>query len=149
MSRSGTNMQAVRRFAIILAAASILFTLVPLAQAEAYWYENYQKAVDLIDRGQWKEASKLLEQIVKDHPVPVKGLRIPGNQFIDYTPYYQRARIALMRGDSRAALANLDYSIAFREAEGNPRFLDACKDLRSRARAASGGAGTPRNGSGG
>lgn len=81
--------------------------------AQTYWFENYERAVALIDAGKTSEASTLLERVIKDHPVPESCLKVPGDRCIDYIPYFHRARIQVSRGDTRGASHSLDVTEAF------------------------------------
>jgi predicted negative regulator of RcsB-dependent stress response len=107
-----------------------------LAAAQTYWFESYQRAVELIDAGRTQEAARLLEPLIQDHPFPVAGVRIPGSQLLDYFPYYQLARVQVMEGNHEAALRNLDICEAFGAVKQRPRALSELTDLRRQAAAA-------------
>jgi hypothetical protein len=83
------------------------------ATAQDYWFESYERAVELIEDNRLDEAEVLLEQVIVDHPLPRANVRVPGNRFIDYLPYFQRARIQLERGEYESAAHSLDVSEAF------------------------------------
>ena len=93
----------------VLVASAVLAPV----RAEAYWFETYLRTVKLIDAGEVTEASALLDALIREYPTPDATIRIPGNQFLDYFPYYQRARIELARGDFEGASHSLDVSDAF------------------------------------
>jgi hypothetical protein len=101
------------------------------AQAQYYWFESYQKAVELIDKGRLDEASALLEEVVQDHPVPNGRLRIPGGQFIAYLPYYHQARISFQQGRFENASHYLDVSEAFGEVAGNREAERSVETMRT------------------
>jgi hypothetical protein len=68
------------------------------------WYEDYQRAVDLIDDGGCsREALQLLGAAVVDKPRPKMNARTIAVQYIDYLPYYQLARAHLACGDVASA----------------------------------------------
>lgn len=100
------------------------------AAAQSYWFEDYQRLVIMIDKGQHQEASKILEAIVKDHPFPIACMRVPGDRCIDYIPYYQRARIQLSMNNTRSAIHSLDISGAFGAVLKNRRNEKAFLQLR-------------------
>ena len=92
------------------------------ARAQSYWFERYEQAVDLIDQGLVDQAAPLLDELLKAHPVPVSGLRVPGDRAIEYQPYFQRARLFVRCGDLERAERNLDISEAYVATENNPRM---------------------------
>lgn len=100
------------------------------ATAQTYWFEDYQRLVIMIDKGQHQEASKLLEKIVNEHPFPIACMRIPGDRCIDYIPYYQRARIQFSMENTRGADHSLDISGAFGAVLRNRRNEKAFLQLR-------------------
>jgi hypothetical protein len=100
------------------------------ARAQSYWFERYERAVDLIDEGLVDQAAPLLEEVVKVHPVPVSGLRVPGDRTIDYQPWFQRARLFVRCGDLERAERNLDLSEALGATENNPRMKKEHLKLR-------------------
>ena len=104
------------------------------ASAQAYWFETYDRAVALIDSGQAAEASKLLEGLIREHPLPMACARVPGDRCIDYLPYYQRARIQLMAGNVSGAAHSLDVSMAFGASMSTRRSVAACQTLREQIR---------------
>ncbi|MGD8375907.1 MAG: hypothetical protein PVF68_07190 [Acidobacteriota bacterium] len=83
------------------------------AHARSYWYESYESAVRLIDSGRLDDAAVQLGELIQEHPYPAHGVRVTGTRFIDYLPYYQRARIELARGEFAAASHSLDVADAF------------------------------------
>jgi len=95
------------------AGLAVLLAVSTSATAQTYWFENYERAVALIDDGLTNEASALLERVIRDHPLPVSCLKVPGDRCIDYIPYFQRARIQVSRGDARGASHSLDITEAF------------------------------------
>ena len=98
----------VLAFALVLAVGSIGF-----AQAKTYWFESYQKAVDLVDDDRAAEALPLLEALIVDNPVPQIAVRVPGSQFIDYLPHFQSARAHAQLGNFEAASRSLAESESY------------------------------------
>ena len=107
------------RFTVLVLA--VCFGSSTVTQAAPYWYETYKQTVKLIDAGRIDEADGLLDQLIEDHPVPRHSVRTPGNRFIAYFPYFQRARIERARGDFELASHSLDVCDAFGEMEQVPR----------------------------
>lgn len=106
----------------------------PPVAAQTYWFETYQRAVDFIDDGRTAEAAELLDQLAKAKPLPEAGVRIPGNQVLDFLPFYQKARIDLQQGDYKAAKHNLDVSEAFGAITRSPRGKSHLAELRAQVR---------------
>jgi predicted Zn-dependent protease len=100
------------------------------ASAQTYWFETYQRAVEYIEQERFDEAAKLLEDLIEERPFPKARVRVPGNQFVDYLPYYQRARIEVRLGDHTRAIRSLDVSEAFGAIKSNKRALTSLKQLR-------------------
>lgn len=95
----------------LVLAAVLVFTSPALA--DTYWFESYQRAVQMIDAGELDKATPMLEGLMKEMPTPAASARVPGNRFVNYLPYYQMARIQFQRGEFSAAAHNLDVSEAF------------------------------------
>ena len=112
--------------ALILSAA-----LASPALAKGYWFESYQRAVELIDGERLDEASVLLEDVIRIMPTPEASARIPGNRFVNYLPYYQRARIQYMQGDLQGAAHNLAVSEAFGAVRSDSRAFADLRELRA------------------
>lgn len=127
------SFRAMLRYAL---PAVALLTAVGAAQAQTYWFETYQRAVSLIDANQPDEAATLLEQVIQDHPLPQAAMRIPGYQFLDYLPYYQRARIELLKGQYERAAHSLDVSEAFGAVRSSKRSTADLARLRQQVDAA-------------
>jgi hypothetical protein len=99
-----TSRFPVRKATIVLAFALVAILISSgAALAKTYWFENYQRAVNLIDAGRSAEALPILEKLLVDQPVPTNAVRVPGNRFVDYLPYYQIAR-------AQAQLGNLELA---------------------------------------
>lgn len=106
--------RSIARWLPAVLAVSLLVILLPgSSSAGSYWFERYQKAVELIDDGSAQEAELILQRLIIERPAPEVGLRVPGSQYIDYLPYYQQARAQLERGDLERAADSLRISLAF------------------------------------
>lgn len=111
--------------------AILVLLLAPsLIHAQTYWFESYQRAVQLIEAERFEDAAPLLDRLIQEHPHPEAGVRIPGNQFLDYLPYFQQARIQMERGDYQAASHSLDVCKAFGAISQNRRSLAGLKQMR-------------------
>ncbi len=91
------------------------------ASAQVYWYETYQHTVELINAGKFDEAAPLLVKLIEKKPAPAFGVLLPGNQCIDYSPYFQLARVLHGQGSTTAALHFLDVAEAFGEMSQNKK----------------------------
>jgi hypothetical protein len=118
-----------------VAAVTVVMLMAPcLAQAQAYWFESYQRAVWLIDEGRYEEATPVLETLLKERPYPEAQVRIPGNQFIDYLPYLHRARIQMHNVDFEGARKSLRVSEAFGAVKRNAKAMAELRDLQEEVR---------------
>ena len=68
----------------------------------------------------------------RNHPYPQASMRIPGQQYIDYLPYFQLARIQYDQRDLRQASRSLDVSEAFGAVKSNKRSNAHFAQLRTR-----------------
>ena len=109
-----TTRRLLRSALPVLALTICAATFAPQAPAaRTYWFETYQKAVELIEDGDCAQASGLLDGLIRNRPQPELAVRIPGNQYIDYVPYYQRARAQLDLGQIQDAAQSLDLSFRY------------------------------------
>ena len=111
------------------AVAVLCLSVTPLP-AQQYWFETYERAVDLVDNGESGRAAPMLESLIQDHPVPVSCLRVPGDRCLDYLPYFHRARVQVSQGDLRGATHSLDVEAAFGAVFRNRRTERAYTKLR-------------------
>ena len=118
-----------RRCVLCASVLALVFT-VSSVEAKPYWFEKYQRAVEMIDEGQAGEAATLLNQVIKEHPKPIAALRVPGNRFIDYLPHYQQARAQVKIGDLRAAAESLSRAESLGALTASTRHADEHSKLR-------------------
>lgn len=120
------------RFRAALAAGVLVVLAATLSPAfcQSYWYEDYQRIVRLIDRGQFQQAAPALEQLLRVKPMPAAVVSIPGDQAISYCPYFQRARIQHGLGAHGKALHSLDVARAFGEMTLTASDRSAFESLR-------------------
>ena len=98
--------------------------------AEPYWFERYQRAIELIEDGEAIEASPILDDLIVHRPRPMVAVRLPGSLYIDYLPYYQQARARLQQGDAEAAAINLDLSLSYGQVTASRRHTRGLEELR-------------------
>lgn len=123
------------RFVRLGAVLLVTLGCATLANAHVYWFETYERAVELIEDQRFDEAEPLLEQVIADHPLPRANVRVPGNRFIDYLPYLHRARIQLERGQFESAARSLDVSEAFGAVTSRRQPTAVLRDLRDEVHA--------------
>ncbi len=110
--------------------ALALLCAAPDAQAQTYWYEEYERSVELIDAGDLAAAEERLQALLQEHPMPKANTRLPNDRYLDYLPYFQMARIQVARGDFDAAELSLNISEAFGEANADRRTRAQVRVLR-------------------
>lgn len=126
------------RCRVPLAIAFLLsITCGPVLHAKPYWFETYQRAVELIDADRSEEASSMLEQLIAERPTPISGIKVPGDQFIDYLPYYQMARAQVKLGHFDEATRVLTTSESYGELTWSTRHLKEYAELRKSLNAGS------------
>lgn len=119
-----------RSLAVLLPTLLLLLgTSVFALSTQTYWYESYEKAAYLIDKGKFDEASPILDTLIERYPAPVASVRIPGDRFLTYAPYYHRARIEFARSDFPAALESLQISKAHGALVQDRRALQDIENL--------------------
>ena len=122
-----------RLYRSLLLAALVVVVATTTASAQTYWFEHYETAVSRIDSEQGMEASaalSMLDDLVREYPVPESKVRIPGDRYVDYLPYYQRARIQAMLGQFEEAQKSLDISEAFGAVKENRDAMAAVREMR-------------------
>jgi len=117
-TRLGTNASGGcapqgRRYSWVV-AWSFFFIVVlafPFDCSAARWYEDYEKAVDLIGDGECsREALQLLGAAVVDKKKPRLNARTIAVKTVDYLPYYQLARAHLACGEADSARHYIEES---------------------------------------
>ena len=126
------------RLLLVIAVSLALPLLAPrTAYAERYWFETYEHAVQLVNDGRIDEASRLLGALIDEYPVPASGVRVPGDRYINYHPYFLRARIQVKKGDYLGASESLMICEAFGAIRRNSRtekqFLELRRQISERA----------------
>ncbi|MGD8439547.1 MAG: hypothetical protein PVG53_03355 [Holophagae bacterium] len=94
-----------RRSVLLIAGLAVALILGTAGDGvAARWYDDYQRAVELIDGGDCsREAIQLLGAAVVDKPKPRRNARTIAVKTVDYFPYYQLARAHLSCGEVDAA----------------------------------------------
>ena len=97
---------------MILRTTAVVVLLLAAASSFAdRWYEDYERAVNLIAEDSCsREALQLLGAAVVDKPKPRLGARTIAVKTIDYLPYYQLARAHLACEDADSARYYLGIS---------------------------------------
>lgn len=115
-------------------AALVLIVSASMASAQTYWFESYENAVDMIEgqeREEIEEALVLLTALVTERPVPQSDVRVPGDRYIDYLPYFQKARIELQLGKYDEANKSLNISEAFPAVKENVGAMNTLREMRN------------------
>jgi hypothetical protein len=124
--------RSIKSLLRIVVPALLVCSFFGAAHAQTYWFETYQRAVQLIDADKSAEAAPMLDQLVQNHPYPQASMRIPGHQYMDYLPYFQLARIQYDQKDFELASRSLDMSEAFGAVKHNKRSSAHFTQLRTR-----------------
>ncbi len=99
----------LRLFAVLLALTTVIS--VPCPSFADRWYEDFERAVELIGDGTCsREALQLLGAAVVDKPRPRLSARTIALRTVDYLPYYHLARAHLACGDIDSTRYYLDSS---------------------------------------
>jgi len=69
-------------------AVAVVCTAATPALAVKDWYDHYQDALTLIEKGSYEEAEQELNEAIKLRPASALRERTYGVHFIDYLPYY-------------------------------------------------------------
>lgn len=128
MPRSPRSIRTLLRIAL---PAVLICSFVGVAHAQTYWFESYQKVVQLIDEEKTAEAAPILDQLIQSHPFPRASMRIPGQQYVDYLPYFQLARVQYDQEKFKQASRSLDVSEAFGAVKRSKRSNADFTELRS------------------
>lgn len=124
-----------RRFVCVAGALFALIGAAGMTPAANYWFESYERAVELIQESRPEEAKSLLSDVIEGHPVPRAAVRVPGNRFITYVPYLQQARIQFQQGNYALAARSLDVSEAFGAVAQDRQQMTELRDLRAKLQA--------------
>ena len=93
--------------------AIMLVSLASPQQGVEPWYTHYQRGVELVEAGDGAAAVVELESALEARPEPALRVATDGPRYIDYLPYFQRARIQLGQGEVAAAAHSLEVAEAF------------------------------------
>lgn len=100
-----------RLTATVWIAVAVVVLGFPADSSAARWYEDYERAVELIENGQCsREALQLLGAAVVDKPKPRRNARTIAVKTIDYLPYFQLARAHLACGEADSARHYIEES---------------------------------------
>jgi hypothetical protein len=100
----------VGAFALIL----VVMLAIPFDCSAARWYEDFEKAVDLIKDGECsREALQLLGAAVVDKKKPKLNARTIAVKTVDYLPYFQLARAHMACGEFDSARHYIEISRDF------------------------------------
>jgi outer membrane protein assembly factor BamD (BamD/ComL family) len=96
--------------------------LVPISLLAAEWYENYEEALQHIQRQEWQTALDYLNEAINAKADPKQNAKTYGMRFIDYFPY-------LYRGVARWELGHHDLAEAdLKKAETLGEVMKASKN---------------------
>lgn len=86
------------------AVVAVLVLLVPGVCSADRWYQDFEQAVELIDKGECsREAIRKLGAAQVDKKKPNMNARTVSTRTIEYLPYYQLARAHMQCGEYEAA----------------------------------------------
>jgi len=120
------------RVPVVVGMALVGLLLSAAALAQTYWFESYERAVQLIDKGKPEAAAPLLRSLLEERPLPQAYFKVPGNRYVTYLPYFQEARIEFSRGNLDAAARHLDIEEAFGAVLENSASRREFLELRDR-----------------
>jgi len=122
----------VRKATIVLAFALLAAPISSvLAETKTYWFEDYRRAVHLIDAGRSNEALPVLQKLAAQQPLPANAVRVPGNRFLDYLPHFQIARAQAQLGNTREAEKSLTTSESYGVITESRRHLQELTALKN------------------
>jgi len=84
------------------------------------WYRDYEKALQAVKRGEWRQAVTLLEESLKKKERPQQKARTVGLEFIDYYPYYYLGLAYYNLGRYESAAEALEKSRLYAESTKMP-----------------------------
>jgi uncharacterized caspase-like protein len=94
------SIRVARLVGLVLVLA--VFGTVPGA-AQEIWYRNYEYALHAVERSDWSEAIRRLEQSVSQRDEPSRNARTYRMRFISYFPYYYLGIVYYSMGDTDRA----------------------------------------------
>jgi hypothetical protein len=70
-----------------LLGAALLILVLPIP-AHADYKESYRKGMEAVDRKQWAEAAKRMQEALAENPKEGESIRLYGSRFETYLPYF-------------------------------------------------------------
>ncbi len=80
-------MTVKNKISVLLMCVIFYFSLSSVLLAEK-WYESYDRALELIEDGNYGSAVSILNRLIISEPEPDENKRTYGTNFIEYYPYY-------------------------------------------------------------
>jgi hypothetical protein len=119
------------RLLLFILGAVVAGTTFPLiTEASTYWYEDYLRMIFHLENGRVDQAEALLDRSMEKMPFSEHKVRIVGNRFIDYFPYYYRAQIKMSRGDLEGAREDLAIEEALGAIKKNEKAYKQLQQLK-------------------
>ncbi|MBN2134425.1 MAG: hypothetical protein JW737_01720 [Acidobacteria bacterium] len=115
-------MRNIIKSPVVLLVVICLFSSLVFAER---WYETYERAIELIDDGNFGAAVSILNRLIAQEPSPKAGRRAYGTKYIDYFPYYYL-------GLCHYELKNYSQAISWLERSNQEGEIRESKDLYSR-----------------
>ena len=121
-----------KRILATFAVGALIVALSPISMSapRSYWYEDYVRTLELIENDQLDEAFALLETVIEKRPQPDRLVRTPGNTYVSYLPYLERARIHARKGNYDASRQSLELSENYGESLKDNRAKRDLERLR-------------------
>ena len=88
---------------VSLVFAGTLLGAIPSPLAQEQWYRNYEFGLRAIERSEWDEAIRLLEETIAQRDEPNRRARTYRTRFIRYFPYYHLGVVYYAMGDMERA----------------------------------------------
>ena len=84
-----------------------LFLLIAVS-AQASWYDDYDKGLIAVRKGQWSTVVQAMSAAIKGNPKESNKAKTYGTIFINYHPYYYRGVAYMNLGKYEQAIADLE-----------------------------------------
>lgn len=86
-----------------LLGAALLILVLPIP-ALADYKESYRKGMEAVDRKQWAEAAKRMQEALAENPKEGESIRLYGSRFETYLPYFYLGLARVNTGDCDGAV---------------------------------------------